>query len=160
MTTSNIKFSTPYFFMIFWQGNRHPCGGGGIALHNYFSCCMSIFLINLYICRYISIRMKLTRTAKIKLNISANELLPTLIAYTKAFNFVCQKGFDKKEKNGINLHKLCYYDTREYLPSQLAISARMKATEALKGIFAKTKKYTKCPKSILCSARYDKNSYT
>jgi putative transposase len=104
--------------------------------------------------------MKLTRTAKIKLNISPNEILPTLVSYTKAFNFVCQKGFDKKEKNGINLHKLCYYDTREYLPSQLAISSRMKATEALKGVFAKQKKYITCPKSKLCSVRYDKNSYT
>jgi IS605 OrfB family transposase len=104
--------------------------------------------------------MKLTRTAKIKLNISINEILPTLVSYTKAFNFVCQEGFHKKEKNGINLHKLCYYETREYLPSQLAISSRMKATEALKGVFAKQKKYITCPKSKLCSARYDKNSYT
>ena len=104
--------------------------------------------------------MKLTRTAKIKINISPTEILPTLVSYTKAFNFVCQEGFQKKEKNGINLHKLCYYATREYLPSQLAISARMKATEALRSVFATTKKYTTCPKSKLCSARYDKNSYT
>ena len=104
--------------------------------------------------------MKLTRTAEIKLNISPTEILPTLEAYTKSFNFVCQEGFQKKEKNGINLHKLCYYETREYLPSQLAISSRMKATEALKGVFAKEKKYIRCPKSKLCSARYDKNSYT
>ena len=106
--------------------------------------------------------MKLTRTAKIKLNIPVDELLPTLTAYTKAFNFVCQDGFQKKEKNGINLHKSCYKATREYLPSQLAISARMKATEALKSVFTKTKhkKYGSQPKSKLCSARYDKNSYT
>jgi putative transposase len=104
--------------------------------------------------------MKLTRTAKIKLNISPAEILPTLELYTKAFNFVCQTGFPTKEKNGINLHKTCYKATREYLPSQLAISARMKATEALRSIFAKPKKYYSCPKSKLCSARYDKNSYT
>ena len=104
--------------------------------------------------------MKLTRTAKIKLNISFGEILPTLLAYTKAFNFVCQTGFQQKEKNGINLHKLSYQTTREYLPSQLAISARMKATEALRSVFAKQNKYYSCPKSKLCSARYDKNSYT
>jgi IS605 OrfB family transposase len=104
--------------------------------------------------------MKLIRTAKIKLSISPSDILPTLIAYTKAFNFVCEKGFSIKEKNGVNLHKLCYQETREYLPSQLACSARMKATEALRGIFAKPKKYVSCPKSKLCSARYDKNSYT
>ena len=45
--------------------------------------------------------MKLTRTAKIKLNVLPSEMLPTLIAYTKAFNFVCEKGFAIKEKNGI-----------------------------------------------------------
>ena len=104
--------------------------------------------------------MKLTQTAKIKLNISPDEMLPTLLAYTKAFNFVCQEGFQRKEKNGINLHKLCYRTTREYLPSQLAISSRMKATEALKGAFSKKRKYYSCPKSNICSIRYDKNSYT
>jgi len=104
--------------------------------------------------------MKLVRTAKIKLNISIPEILPTLEAYTKAFNFVAQTGFEKKEKNGVKLHDLCYYTTRDYLPSQLAISARMKATEALKGVFSKPKRYYSCPHSHLCSIRLDKNSYT
>ena len=36
--------------------------------------------------------MKLIRTAKIKLNIGISEVLPTLQAYTNAFNFVCQVG--------------------------------------------------------------------
>jgi predicted transposase len=56
--------------------------------------------------------MRLIRTAKIKLDIPVDEVLPTLVAYTKAFNFVCQEGFQHKERNGINLHKLCYQTTR------------------------------------------------
>lgn len=106
--------------------------------------------------------MKLIRTAKIKLNISVSEVLPSMQAYTKAFNFVCQVGFESKDKNGVSLHKKTYRETREYLPSQLAISARMKATEALASVFTKTKhkKYGGQPKSKLSSIRYDANSYS
>jgi IS605 OrfB family transposase len=106
--------------------------------------------------------MKLIRTAKIKLNMKPADILPTLQAYTKAFNFVCQVGFSKKDKNGVSLHKKTYEAVREYLPSQLAISSRMRATEALASVFTKTKhkKYGSCPQSDLCSIRYDKNSYS
>ena len=106
--------------------------------------------------------MKLIRTAKIKLNISADEVLPTMRAYTKAFNLVASVGFDSKDKNGVSLHKKTYREVREYLPIQLAISSRMRATEALASVFTKTKhkKYGSQPKSKLCSIRYDKNSYS
>lgn len=110
--------------------------------------------------------MKLIRTAKIKLNISVAEVLPTIQAYTKAFNFVCSVGYDKKDKNGVSLHKKTYQSVREYLPAQLAISSRMRATDALKGIFSQKKngrsrnKYPQCPVSKLCSVRYDVNSYS
>lgn len=106
--------------------------------------------------------MKLIRTVKIKLNMLASEALPTIQAYTKAFNFVCQEGFTKKDKNGVSLHKKTYKVVREYLPSQLAISSRMKATEALISVLTKTKhkKYGSCPVSKSCSVRYDKNSYS
>ena len=106
--------------------------------------------------------MKLTRTAKIKINMLAEEILPTMKAYTKAFNYVCQIGYTKKDKNGVSLHKKTYNTVREYLPSQLAISSRMKATEALASVFTKTKykKYGSCPVSKSCSIRYDQNSYS
>ena len=108
--------------------------------------------------------MKLTRTAKIKLNISVAEVLPTMKAYTNAFNFVCQVGFDKKNFNGVSLHKLTYRQSREdfNLPSQLAISSRMKATEAIKStlIRTKNKKLGSCPQSKLCSIRLDVHSYS
>src|SRR5208283_4058806 len=107
--------------------------------------------------------MKLTRTAKIKLDMQVGEVMPTLLAYTKAYNFVCQEGYKRKNFNGVTLHKLTYETVREYLPAQLAVSSRMKATESIKSIFKvkKKKKYTpKCPVSQLCSIRYDKNSYS
>lgn len=107
--------------------------------------------------------MKLIRTAKIKLQISAEELLPTLQAYSRAFNFVCQEGFKKKCFNGVILHNLTYQQTRAYLPSQLACSARTKATEALVSVLKNKKnKFPTCPQSNekSFSIRYDKNSYT
>ena len=108
--------------------------------------------------------MKLSRTAKLKLNVDAYKILPSLQAYTKAFNLVCQVGYDAKQYNGIELHKLTYKDCREKfeLPSQLAISARMKATETLKSIrkVLSKKKYVKCPQSKLTSIRLDCNSYS
>jgi len=105
--------------------------------------------------------MKLTRTVKIKLNIPLEEIKPTVDAYTKAFNFICQIGWNSKDTNGVSLHHKTYSDTRNYLPSQLAVSARMKATETLKS----TKKLLKkgqpisCPFSKQSSVRYDARSY-
>jgi putative transposase len=104
--------------------------------------------------------MKLCRTTRFKINIEASKILPSLKAYTKAFNLVSATGYKNKIYNAIDLHKLTYTDCRELfnLPSQLAISARSKAVEALKGI--QKKKYAKCPRSELCSIRLDCNSYT
>jgi putative transposase len=118
--------------------------------------------------------MKLRKAAKIKLNLSVAEVLPTMRAYTQAFNFVAEIGFEQKEKNGVRLHHLTYYQLRELtsLPAELTISARMKATEALKAAFTKMKKKPrpkdpnklarpqKCPQSKLCSIRYSKNAYS
>ena len=109
--------------------------------------------------------MILTRTAKIKLDISANEVLPTFQAYTEAFNFVSEHGFKKKITNSIKLHSETYSDVRNLLPnlpSQLVCSARAKASEALASVFTKTKykKFGSQPKSKLCSIRYEKNSYS
>ena len=106
--------------------------------------------------------MRLIKTAKIKLDMKPAEILPTLQAYTKAFNFICQTGFAGKDKNGISLHNKTYSIVRKYLPSQLAISSRTKATEALISVFTKTKhkKYGSCPVSKACSIRYDQRSYT
>lgn len=111
--------------------------------------------------------MKVVRTASIKLQVTLQEsqiLLQTLEAFTNAYNFCCSIGFQNNTQNGIILHKLSYSSTRNYLPSQLAISARMLATESLKSVFSKRKKYPnktfKCPSSKRTSVRLDKNSHT
>lgn len=106
--------------------------------------------------------MKLTRTIKLKLNIPKKDIIPTITAYTKSYNFVCQQGWKDKVFNGISLHHKTYSFTKQYLPSQLAISSRTKATETLKSVKAKLKKKQKvsCPVSKQCSIRYDKNSIT
>jgi len=111
--------------------------------------------------------MKLIRTVSSKLNVSPQDkqiLLLSLENFTRAYNFCCSTGFDKNTTNGILLHKLTYNTTREYLPSQLAISARMMATDSLKTLKTqkrnKPKRKVSCPKSKLMSIRLDKNSHT
>ena len=84
--------------------------------------------------------MKLIRTIKIRLNEGSDTFKPTIAAYTKAYNFVCEIGYPTLETNGVKLHQLAYTKTRKYLPAQLAISARMKATESLKTIKTLKKK--------------------
>lgn len=105
--------------------------------------------------------MKLVRTVKLKLDIPAEIIKPTIEAHTKAFNFVCQTGWNDSDSNGVSLHNKTYTNTRGYLPSQLAVSARMKATEAIKAVKARIKKKQKatCPQSKQSSIRYDARSY-
>jgi len=112
-------------------------------------------------------------------------LLETVQQYTECFNAVAAYGWEQGEKNSVELHKATYYPLREahpYLPSQLVISARVKATEALKSAFtwkvkkerefpkkvaralardkpAPTFKPVRCPHSDISSIRYDQRSY-
>jgi len=106
--------------------------------------------------------MKLTRTIKLKLDIPETEILSTVQAYTKAYNLICQQGWQDNDYNAISLHHKTYKTVREQfnLPSQLAISARTKATESLKSVRSKIIKKKKAtqPVSKQCSIRYDKNS--
>ncbi len=108
--------------------------------------------------------MKLTRTIKLKLDILETEMLPTIQAYTKAYNLICQQGWQDSDYNTISLHHKTYKIVREQfnLPSQLAISAITKATESLKSVRSKIVKKKKAtqPVSKQCSIRYDKNSIT
>src|SRR5260221_2857810 len=108
--------------------------------------------------------MKLIKTAKIKLNISKEDVLPTMLAYTKAFNYIFKIGYSNKKHNGIYLHNKTYDTVREYLPAQLAISARSKAAEALKSSRKKRSwkkdKINRCPHSKLCAIRLDIRSYS
>lgn len=108
--------------------------------------------------------MKQIRTAKVQLKVSKDMFKPTLDAYTKAFNYVCKTAWDNQEFNGVRLHHLTYHQVRQNtkLKSQLAVSARAKATEALASVQARKKKGKKvsCPQSKCCPIRYDDRSLT
>jgi putative transposase len=69
-------------------------------------------------------------------------LLETIQAYTSSFNRVAKVAWEGRISNGVQLHHDTYYAEREVsgLPSQLTISARMKATEAIKSVKELTKK--------------------
>lgn len=112
-------------------------------------------------------------------------LLETIQQYTDCFNAVAAYGWEHGEKNSVALHKATYYPLREaypQMPSQLVISARSKAAEALTSAFtwkikrerefpkkvakalargkpAPTFKPVRCPQSSNCSIRYDQRSY-
>jgi putative transposase len=124
--------------------------------------------------------MHLIRTASIKLKVDdqlSETLLKTINLYTNAYNFCCEIAFNNNLiSNGITLHKLTYPTTREYLPSQYAISARDCAVSSIKQLKTKIKqniqqrKYLKnkdkkpfspkCPHSKLQAIRLDSHSYT
>lgn len=105
--------------------------------------------------------MKIVRTIKLKLEVKPEELLGTFSAYTKSFNLVAQTGWADNDFNSVSLHQKTYKEARKFLPSQLAISSRMKATEALlavKSLQRKGKKVS-CPQSTNCSIRLDARSF-
>lgn len=108
--------------------------------------------------------MEIARTIKLKLNINSDLILPTIKAYTKAYNYVCKIGWNDKDFNGVSLHHKTYEFTREefQLPAQLACSARMRATESLKSTNTKLKKNGKAsqPKSLQIPIRLDARSFT
>lgn len=91
-------------------------------------------------------------------------LMETLKQSTACFNAVCRYGWQAEEHNGVRLHQVTYRPLREQfpdLPSQLVISARMKAAETLKSTKERQKRGYKvsCPQSECCSIRYDARSY-
>jgi putative transposase len=88
------------------------------------------------------------RTMRIKLQPTAAQealLLPTVAQYTQSFNQVCVLADAQHLTNGVALHHATYYGQKEstQLPSQLIVSARMKATEAIKSVMELRKKRVK-----------------
>jgi putative transposase len=111
--------------------------------------------------------MELQRTIRLKLRPDAETvrlLEQTTSAYTSSFNAVARLGWDSQTHNGVTLHHQTYYTQRETtgLPAQLVVSARMRATEALKSVKARlrAKKKACCPYSVVQSIRYDMRSYS
>jgi putative transposase len=108
--------------------------------------------------------MQVTRTIKLKLAIPVESILPTITEYTSAYNYVCFVGWSDKDSNGVSLHQKTYGYCRNTskLPSQLAISSRMRAAESIKSALTKNRKKetVSCPKSKCIAIRLDANSFT
>jgi putative transposase len=113
------------------------------------------------LCKERTIRLKLDTTPEQK-----DVLHRTLEGFTQSFNLVCEYGWHNSEKNGVELSKATYKTVKTLivdLPSQLICASRVKATEALKSVFANAKrdkgKSVSEPRSKLCPIRYDQRSY-
>jgi len=110
--------------------------------------------------------MIIQRTIKLRLRPAPEQssiLTQAIQAYTDSFNQVSAYGWTHKVFNSIELHKATYLAQRDQfaLPSQLAISARMKAMDALVSVKALLRKGKKAhqPQSQRCPIRYDQRSY-
>jgi putative transposase len=116
--------------------------------------------------------MEYKRTVKLKLPISPDAILPTIQAYTKAYNLVCQKSWKDNDTNGVSLHHKTYKRCRKFLTADLSISARTKALESVKSVKTLQKKENKrakqkerepkilnCPQSKQCSIRYNDKTF-
>jgi putative transposase len=107
------------------------------------------------------------RTISIRIETTPEQdsiLFRTLEGCRDCFNAVAEHGWENRVWNGVTLHKATYYDLRAdhpALPSQLVISSRMKATEAVKSAFALLKKGKKvgAPHTERGSVRYDARTY-
>lgn len=110
--------------------------------------------------------MTVTQTVRLRLVVDATQgerLTETVRQYATAFNAVTEAGWSAKTTNGVKLHRMTYADLRNKLdlPSQLVISARRKAVEALKSVRERAKQGRKvgCPKTTNPSIRFDARSY-
>jgi len=108
------------------------------------------------------------RVVKLKLYPTSDQhaaLLETTRQYVDCFSEVTRVGWEKRSAKGIKLHRETYYPLRERhpdLPSQLVISARSKACEALKSAFERQRRGKKAtqPRSRMGTVRYDTRTYT
>ncbi|CAN5624762.1 RNA-guided endonuclease TnpB family protein [soil metagenome] len=113
------------------------------------------------------------RTVRLKLEPTPEQtsaLIETIKQHTACYNVVARYGWDSHTKNGVTLHKATYYALREQfpkLPSQLVVSARMRATESLVSAFTLRKKKNSkgqlkkvsCPHATFATIRFDARSY-
>ena len=94
----------------------------------------------------------------------ASALSETSRQFTEAFNAVCAWGWENTEKNGVRLHHATYRDLKTRLPalvSDLHCQARVKATEALRSVFALQKQERKVsqPRSDACPPRLNMHTF-
>jgi putative transposase len=111
--------------------------------------------------------MIVTQTARLRLLLESGDgerLVETSRQYAEAFNVAAQEAWDARRINPSEIHKATYPPLRERLdlPSQLVISARMKAIEAVKSAKALKKlgRAVSCPRTAACGVRFDARTYT
>ena len=90
----------------------------------------------------------MNRTLKIPLILNPEQiqaLSTSMDRYSQVFNHVIAYGIDNNIYNGVELHKgtYSYFSGRDFLPSQLICSARVKATETLTSYKTNQKKRAK-----------------
>jgi len=111
--------------------------------------------------------MSMQRTIRVRLKPAPDQrriLLETLVESTACFNAVAAYGWMHQERNGVELHKATYYPLRAEhpkLPAQLIVSARTRATEAVKSALTRARqgRKTGCPAGRMVPIRYDARSY-
>lgn len=93
-----------------------------------------------------------------------DSLKETAEQFSESFARVCQDGWNSKRINGVELHHGSYKREKSItaLPSQLIVSARMKATEALSSTRTKIRhgKKASCPTGKQLTIRYDPRAAT
>src|SRR5713226_7563880 len=107
------------------------------------------------------------RTVRLRLKPTCEQravLLETMRVATVCFNAVAAYGWTHEQRNSVELHKATYYSLRAEhprLPSQLVISSRMRAGEAITSSLTRKKqgRRTSCPTGTMVPIRYDARSY-
>jgi putative transposase len=111
--------------------------------------------------------MSVQRTVRLRLKPTVDQralLVETMRLTTICFNAVAAYGWQHEQRNSVALHKATYYPLRAEhprLPSQLVVSARMRAGEAITSALTRRKqgRRTTCPKTTMVPIRYDVRSY-
>lgn len=117
--------------------------------------------------------MEMVRAVKLQLQTSPEVFMPTIEAYTKAYNYVAKTSWEDNDRNGVSLHHKTYRKCREYLTADLTCSARTRAIESVKAVRASQKKENaiavyekrephvfKCPESKQMSIRHSDKTFT
>src|SRR5216684_533252 len=107
------------------------------------------------------------RTVRLRLKPTCEQraaLVETMRVSTVCFNAVAAFGWASGQRNGVELHNATYYLLRAEhptLPSQLVISSRMRAREAITSALTRKKqgRRTTCPDGTMVPIRYDARSY-
>src|SRR5713226_2696257 len=107
------------------------------------------------------------RTVRLRLKPTCEQravLLETIRVSTACFRAVAAYGWEHGQRNSVELHKATYYSLRAEhptLPSQLVISSRMRAGEAVASALTRQKqgRRTACPTGTMVPIRYDARSY-